>query len=140
MKEEEILALLRLQKTPSIGDIVFEPHPIYLGHFLNACIGNATSTLQTSAYQHEFIPRQDDFDANFALQPYTVALFKNVGSSYQYTDAMIHTLAIEITAGGIINATATVHARGSALLDPTTASFILSSVTRKVNRSNQSKC
>jgi hypothetical protein len=106
------------------GDIVFEPHPIYLGHFLNACIGNATSTLQTSAYQHEFLPRQDDFDANFALQPYTVAVFKNVGSSYQYTDAMIHTLAIEITAGGIINATATVHARTSSLQNPTTPSFI----------------
>ena len=106
------------------GDIVFEPHPNYLGHFLKAVTGNATSTLQTSAYQHEFVPTQSDFDANFALTPYTINLFKNVGSAYQYTDAMIHTLAIEITAGGIINATATVHARGSALLDPTTASFI----------------
>jgi len=106
------------------GDIVFEPHPIYLGHFLRAVTGQAASTLSTSAYIHEFVPTQSDFDPNFALRPFTINLFKNVGSAYQYTDAMIHTLAIEITAGGIINATATVHARTSSLMNPTTASFI----------------
>jgi hypothetical protein len=56
------------------GDIVFEPHPNYLGHFLKAVTGNATSTLQTSAYLHEFVPTQSDFDANFALTPYTINL------------------------------------------------------------------
>ena len=106
------------------GDIVFEPHPSYLGIFLKAVMNNCTTTFSSSKAIHEFIPAQTEFDANFTLPPYTINLYKAVGSAYQYTDAMIHTLAMEITAGGIISATATVHARTSSLMNPTTPSYI----------------
>tara|TARA_E500000318_G_scaffold111808_1_gene131878 strand:- start:877 stop:1833 length:957 start_codon:yes stop_codon:yes gene_type:complete len=106
------------------GDIIFEPHPIYLGHFLNGVCGQSTSTLSTSAYIHEFLPRQADFDEIVALPPYTVEVYKNVGSAYQYVDAQIHTLAINMTAGGIVEATATLHARTVNLVAGTTPSYV----------------
>ena len=106
------------------GDIVFEPHPSYFGIFLKAVMNNCTTTFSSSKAIHEFVPAQTEFDPNFTLPPYTINLYKAVGSAYQYTDAMIHTLAMEITAGGIISATATVHARTSSLMNPTTPSFI----------------
>jgi hypothetical protein len=106
------------------GDIVFEPHPIYMGHFLNGCLGDATTTFTSSAANHEFLPRQNEFAANCTLRPYTVEIFKNVGSAYQVTDALIHTLAIEITAGAIIRATATLHGRAYGKVAKQTPSFI----------------
>lgn len=106
------------------GDIVFEPHPIYTGEFLRACIGTPSSSLVTSTYLHEFLPRQDDFDTNCALNPYTVEIYKSVGSAYQITDAQIHTLAIEITAGAIIKCTASVHGRAYTKVAKQTPSYI----------------
>jgi len=107
------------------GDIVFEPHPIYLGHFLRACMGaNPTSTLATSAYVHEFLPTQTEFAENCTLPPYTIQIFKNVGSAYQITDAQMHTLAIELTAGEIIKCTASVHGRAYAKVAKATPSYI----------------
>jgi hypothetical protein len=106
------------------GDIVFEPHPIYLGHFLKGVCGQSTSTLSTSAYVHEFLPAQTDFDETVALPPYTVEVYKNVGSAFQYVDAQIHTLAINMTAGGIIDATATIHARTANLVLKQTPSYV----------------
>ena len=93
------------------GDIVFEPHPIYTGFFLESCIGTSTSTLTTSLYVHEFLPRQTDFAADCALTPYTITMYKNVGSSYMIADAQIHTMAFEIVAGAIVRCTASVHGR-----------------------------
>ena len=106
------------------GDIVFEPHPIYTGHFLRGCVGTPTSTLTTSSYVHEFLPRQDDFSTDCALNPYTIEIFKSVGSAYQITDAQIHTLAFEITAGAIIKCTASVHGRAYAKVAKVTPSYI----------------
>lgn len=94
------------------GDITFEPTPATIGTFLRACLGaNPTSTLVTSTYLHEFLPAQADFSADCALPPYTIEIYKSVGSAYQITDAQIHTLTIEMNAGEIIKSTATVHGR-----------------------------
>ena len=107
------------------GDIVFEPHPVYLGHFLRGCLGaNPTSTLATSAYVHEFLPTQVELAENCTLPPYTIQIFKNVGSAYQVADAQIHTLAIEMTAGEIIKCTASVHGRAYSKVAKATPSYI----------------
>jgi len=106
------------------GDIVFEPHPIYVGHFLNSAVGNPTSTLTTSLYVHEFLPRQTDFSVDCALTPYTLYLYKSVGSAYQIADACISALTIEITAGAILRCTATVHGRAYAKTAKATPSYI----------------
>ena len=107
------------------GDIVFEPHPIYLGHFLRGCLGaNPTSTLTTSAYVHEFLPTQAEFAENCTLPPYTIGIFKNVGSAYQITDAQIHTLTVELTAGEIVKCTASVHGRAYSKVAKATPTYI----------------
>jgi len=110
------------------GDIVFEPHPIVLGNFLVSAVGVPTTTLQTSAYLHEFLPRQTMFADDCALTPYTIEIYKDVGSAYQITDAQIHTLAIEMTAGAIVRATATIHGRANTKVPKQTASYTDSKV------------
>jgi hypothetical protein len=37
------------------GDIVFEPHPVYLGHFLKGVCGQSSTTFSTSAAIHVFL-------------------------------------------------------------------------------------
>ena len=106
------------------GDIVFEPHPIYIGHFLRGVCGQSATTFTASAGVHEFLPRQEDFDLTLALPPYTIEVYKNITSAYQYVDAQIHTLAINMTAGGIVECTATVHARTANGISKATASYI----------------
>ena len=108
------------------GDIVFEPHPIYLGHFLRGCItaGTVTSTRVTSSHRHEFLPAQTEFAENCTLPPYTITLYKNVGSAYTIADGLIHTLAIEMVAGEIIKCTATVHGRAYTKSGKNTPSYI----------------
>tara|TARA_R100000773_G_scaffold44610_1_gene46527 strand:- start:3260 stop:4216 length:957 start_codon:yes stop_codon:yes gene_type:complete len=106
------------------GDIVFEPHPTYIGHFFNACIGDASTTFSGSKAIHEFLPRQTEFAENCTLRPYTIEIFKNVGSAYQITDSLIHTLAVEIAAGSIIRCTATVHGRAYNKVAKQTPSYI----------------
>ena len=110
------------------GDIVFEAHPIIIGQFLTGAVGAATSTLQTSAYLHEFLPRQTMFADDCALTPYTLMIYKDVGSAYAVLDAQFHTLAIECVAGQIAQCTATVHGRVNQKTPKTTPSYIDSKV------------
>lgn len=105
------------------GDVVFEPHPITLGHFLRAVSGQASATAVDSSFTWQFVPKQTDFDDLCALPPYTLQVYRSVGSAYQFTDAIVHTLAVEITAGAIVRATASIMARVSSLMNYTTASY-----------------
>jgi|TARA_R100000479_G_scaffold55114_1_gene26129 hypothetical protein len=106
------------------GDIVFEPHPIYLGHFLKGVCGQVSTTFSTSAAVHEFLPSQGDFDETLALPPYTIEVYKSVGDGFRYVDAQIHTLAINMTAGAIAECTATIHARAESAVSKQTASYV----------------
>lgn len=105
------------------GEIVFEPHPIMLGHFLRGVTGQASSTLTHSAYTWEFINKQSDFDSQHALPPFTIEMYRDVGSAYQLTDAIIPALTVEINGGTLVRATATVMAKVSSLTPNTTPSF-----------------
>ena len=107
------------------GDIVMEAHPIMIGHFLRGVIGSHSVSAQSSAWDHQFLPGQTDFDAvNCALPPFTLSVFRDVGSSFQFRDAVIHGLTLEITGGGFIRATANVMARVSSLMNPLTPAFL----------------
>ena len=106
------------------GDIVFEPHPIYLGHFLRGVCGSVSTTFSSSKAIHEFLPVQTDFDDIVTLPPYTIEVYKSIGSAYQYVDGQIHTLALNITGGAIMECTATVHARTVNHVAKASASYI----------------
>lgn len=105
------------------GDIVFEPHPIMLGHFLRGVMGQASSSAVGSATQWEFLPAQSDYDALCALPPYTIQVHRDAASAWQFTDAVINKLKLEVAGGAIVKATASVLARVSSLMAKSTPSF-----------------
>ena len=108
------------------GDIVFEPHPQLLGHFLRGALGQASGTIVsgTSAQQWEVVPTQTDFDAELcALPPFTLQLYRSVGSAWQFTDSIVNGLSLEIGGGSIVRATANMICRVSSLMTKTTPAF-----------------
>ena len=108
------------------GDIVFEPHPIMLGHFLRGVTGQASSSEVTSGsdvYEWEFLPKQTDFCAKCALPPFTLQVYRDEGSAWEFTDAIVHTLVLEIAGGGIVKGTASILSRISSLMTKTTPTF-----------------
>ena len=106
------------------GDIVFEPHPTVMGHFLRGCMGPGSSSLVGSVYTHTFVPTQADFDADkCALPPYTFSVYRNNGQAWQFSDAQINNLSVEVAAGAIVRCTASVIARVSSTVAAPTASF-----------------
>lgn len=106
------------------GDVVFEPHPIMLGHFLRGVTGQASATVQDSAFLWEFLPVASDFTPGVcALPPFTMQVHRDTGSAWQLTDAVINALTLEVSGGAIKRATASILARVSSLMDPGTPSY-----------------
>jgi len=110
------------------GDIVFEPNPVMVGHFLRAVTGIASSSEVTSGtpvYEWEFVPAQTDFSTNCALPPYTLQVYRGVGSAWEFADSLVTGLTLDISGGAIVKATANVVSRISSLMTKTTPSFPL---------------
>jgi hypothetical protein len=107
------------------GDIVMEAHPNLIGHFLRGVLGPAsfTNVLSGYVYNNIFPPTQTDWESKCTLPAYTIQVYKDVGSSHQFTDALINALTLEINAGAFSRVTASVIARTSSLMDPTTTSY-----------------
>ncbi len=106
------------------GDIVFEPHPIMLGHFLRGVTGQASGVAAGDATEHEFIPTNSDFDIELcALPPFSMEIYRGSGNAWQFQDMIINALAIEITGGAIVRATASVLCRVSSLAAAATPAF-----------------
>lgn len=106
-----------------VGDIVFEPHPILMGHFLRGVTGQGSLSYSNSACVWEFIPKQGDFSTNCALPPFTLQIYRDNGSAWQFTDAIVNQLAIEISGGAMVKATASMLCRVSSLMTKTSPSF-----------------
>ena len=105
------------------GDIVFEPHPILMGHMLRGVTGQASGTLTNSAYNWEFLPRQTDFSPDCALPPFTLEVYRDNGNAWQFTDSIVNALSIEIAGGVIIKATASMLCRVSSLTTKSTPAY-----------------
>jgi hypothetical protein len=88
------------------GEVRTEAHPIQIGTFLKAVLGSAASTLQGSAYRHEFLPAASDWDGYAAVPPLTVEIHRDVGSAFVYYDMLGATLALEIAQGQLLSAKA----------------------------------
>jgi len=106
------------------GDIVFEPHPTLFGHMLRGVTGQASGTLVSSVTTWEFLPTQSDFTEGVcALPPFTLQVFRDAGSAWQFTDAVVNGLTVEVAGGTIKRATANILARVSSLMTATTPSY-----------------
>lgn len=108
------------------GDVVFEPHPIMLGHILRGVFGGTVNSAAAGdAIEHGFVPTQTDYLAgSCALPPFTLEVYRGVGNAWRLQDAVFNTLAIDIQAGGIVRATAGIIARVSSLTAKNTPSFV----------------
>lgn len=108
------------------GDIVFEPNPNAIGHFLNGAFGVVVNSQHTSAgstgansgegagkpvMTHLFTPRQSAFDERTFLEPYTVMVYKDTGSAFFNQGAVFTRLEFNMQAGALMNATVGIMAR-----------------------------
>ncbi len=89
------------------GEVRTEAHPIQIGTLLKATLGRAATTLQGSAYVHEFLPATADWDGFAAVPPLTVELHRDVGSAFIYSDMLADALTLEIAQGQLLTAKAT---------------------------------
>ncbi|MDH4247404.1 MAG: phage tail tube protein [Deltaproteobacteria bacterium] len=86
------------------GELRTEAHPVYLGVFLKAALGQGTVTPQGSAFLHQFIPAKADWDAFAAVPPLTAELHRDVGSAFVYGDLLAEGLTLEIAHGQLLTA------------------------------------
>ena len=108
------------------GDIVFEPNPNAIGHFLNGAFGTLANSMHTDAgstgansgeeagkpvMTHLFTPRQAAFDERTFLEPYTVMVYKDTGSAFFNQGAVFTRLEFNMQAGALMNATVGLMAR-----------------------------
>lgn len=108
------------------GDLVFEPNPNVLGHFLKSWYGTLVSSTVTAATStgansgqfagaaqnfHRFTPNQNSFSDRTFLEPYNFMIYRDVGSAWLFKGAIVPTLKLDIQAGQLVKATASIMAR-----------------------------
>lgn len=86
------------------GEIRTEAHPVYLGAFLRAALGQHAATAQGSAFLHEFLPAAADWDGFAAVPPLTLEVHRDVGSAQVYADVLADELSLEIAHGQLLSA------------------------------------
>jgi len=86
------------------GEIRTEAHPIYLGVWLQAALGQVQSTAQDSVTLHEFLPVAADWDAFAAVPPLTLEVHRDAGSAFLYSDMLANALTLEVAHGQLLGA------------------------------------
>jgi len=93
------------------GDIVMEPHPMHIGHFLRGVFGQASSTILNSDaamndFTHTFDFRLVDFDVTKTpVPPYTLEIFRGTQEAFLFTDAVFTRIELTIEAGALMRST-----------------------------------
>ena len=118
------------------GDIVLEPNPNALGHFLNGAFGTLTSSMITAAgstgansgeeagkpyFWHEFVPRQTAYSNRSFLEPYGVMVYRDVGSAFMLNGSIFTGIEFDIQAGQLLTATVNVMGRDMRRIQRTAA-------------------
>lgn len=80
------------------GDIVFQAHPVTIGHFLKASLGTQSGTIVLSGFlwTNDFTPGQTDFDTVFPRQPFTFEINRDVTSAQQYSGVCCSKLELSV--------------------------------------------
>jgi hypothetical protein len=115
------------------GDIKLEPNPNAFGHFLRGVFGQSSGTILIAAgswgvnsgnalnigpdglarpvAMHRFLPVNSGWDDRTFLPPYTAMVYKDVGSAFFFQGTVFTAIDLNIQAGKLVEATATVMAR-----------------------------
>lgn len=81
------------------GDINMEAHPISLGVFLKAAMGEPTTVDSGNLHAHTFKPRTADWDEKAAANPCTIQKYYGVGSADLLSDMVVGTYELNIANG-----------------------------------------
>lgn len=119
------------------GDIVLEPNPNALGHFIHAFMGTLASSetcdptsagtgVATGAFFHKWTPRVNGHSEETFLNPNNVMVYKDVGSAFLFRGAIFPTLKFDINAGALAGVTASIMARQVDLIDRADAASLSS--------------
>lgn len=89
------------------GDAVFAAQPDPLGFFLLGTLGvdSVTTVLSGFLHTHEFTPRTSDWDQRFPQHPFTFEVFRDVGSSQQYTGINMSQIQLNVAPNQDLRAT-----------------------------------
>jgi hypothetical protein len=108
------------------GDLNFEPNPNVIAHFLKAWYGTLVSSTVTAATStgansgqfagaaqnfHRFTANQASFSDRTFLEPYNFMIYRDVGSAWLFKGAIVPSLKLDIQAGQLVKATASIMAR-----------------------------
>lgn len=114
------------------GDFNFEPNPAALGHVLKGWFGTVASSVITAATSggansgdfagavqviHRFTPNQSAFSDRTFLEPFNVAVYRDVQSAFVYKGSVFHTVKLMIKANALVKAGVSLMGRQVDLLD-----------------------
>lgn len=111
------------------GDIVMEPHPLHIGHFMRGVFGQGSSTILSSDvamsdFTHTFNFRLVDFDLQKTpIPPYSIEIFRGAEESFQFSDVVFPRLELNIEAGALMRATVAALGRTTSLFTEPVATF-----------------
>lgn len=87
------------------GEITCDAQPTTIGHFLKAVVGLTSTTSDSGKQVHVFNPATDDFDERVAMNPMTMEIYRDVGSSMLYYDMVGNNISMSIANGQLLNFT-----------------------------------
>jgi hypothetical protein len=110
-------------------DVNFELHPNAIAHSLRAWFGSSTSSLVTADFDgansgdfagagqqyHKFTPTQTAFSDRTFLEPYNVAVYRDVQSAWLFKGSIFPTLKLMIKQQALVKGTGTIMSRGKSI-------------------------
>jgi len=110
------------------GDIAFAAHPVTLGYFLLSAFNQDTVTTVASGFlwTHSFKQPTDSgsaFSTTAPSVPYSIEVFRDVGTSVQYAGCLISALALNFAPNQAVQATASLIGRSQSIIAKTTPTF-----------------
>ncbi|MCI0663859.1 MAG: phage tail tube protein [Acidobacteria bacterium] len=110
------------------GQIVFPAHPVDMGWFLGGAMGvNAQSTVLSGfLWNNAFTMRTTDFDAEYAQNPFTFEIFRDVTSSQQYAGTNMGTFEMSVAPNQELRCTVGLIGKTQTNITKTTPTFVTS--------------
>lgn len=109
----------------STGGIVMAAFPGMLGHLLKATFNSISQSTVLSGFlwTNNYSSVKSEFADGVPRQPYTLEVFRDVGSSHQYAGALLSKLTLALAPNQDLRVTAEWLAKSRALLARTTPTF-----------------
>jgi hypothetical protein len=99
------------------GEIGVVMHPEMTGVLLRGVFGQSVPTSTSSGFwEHEFIPKNSNFEAGVALDPYTIQVYRDTETAYEYTDSQLRSLSISLATNEFLSMTVGVAGRVASLM------------------------